>query len=140
MDLVAVTEAVAGIIAAGGVKELAEGAGGGLVSGIVKRVRSVFGSDARSVDALEQAQRQAAPSAVRDLASALAWYAERDEEFARELSDWAATATPGRVTQQVFAGRDAYTAAGDQKISVSNYREPTTNTSAEPELPDELAD
>jgi hypothetical protein len=124
MDVVAVTEAVAGIVAAGGVKELAEGAGGGLVAGIVKRIRGVFGSDARSVDALEQARQQATPAAVRDLASALAWYAQRDPEFAKELADWAAQGKPGTVNQQVFAGRDVYVSANDQKIEVRNYPKP----------------
>lgn len=122
MDVVTVTEAVAGIVAAGGVKELAEGAGGGLAKGIVKRIRSVFGSDGRSVDALEQAQRQATPVTVRDLASALAWYARRDQAFARELEGWAASAKPGTVSQQVFSGRDSYVSAGDQTIT--NFRAP----------------
>ena len=116
---------MAGIVAAGGVKEVAESAGGGLVAGIVKRIRSVFSSDARSVDALEQAQRQATPAAVRDLASALAWYGQRDEEFAGEMEGWAASAEPGTVNQQVFAGRDAYVSAGDQKVEVRNYRKPS---------------
>lgn len=124
MDMVAVTEAVAGIIAAGGVKELAESAGGGMVAGIVKRIRAVFGSDARSLDALDQAQRQDTPATVRDLAAALAWYAKQDPEFAKELEGWAATAKPGTVNQQVFAGRDAYVAAGDQTIKVRNYAKP----------------
>ena len=122
MDLVPVTEAVAGIVAAGGVKELAESAGGGLVGGIIRRIRSVFGSDARSMDALEQAQQQATPAAVQNLALALAWYAQRDQEFARELEGWAASAKRGTVNQQVFAGRDAYVSARDQKIEVKNYR------------------
>jgi hypothetical protein len=104
------------------VQALAEGAGGGLVAGIVKRIHGVFGSDARSVDALEQAWKQATPTAVRDLASALAWYAQRDQEFARELEDWAASARPGTVSQRVFSGRDSYVAVGDQTIT--NYRAP----------------
>jgi hypothetical protein len=120
MDVATVTEAVAGIVAAGGVKELADSAGGGLVAGIIKRIRSVFGSDARSVDALEQAQQQGTSAAVRELASALAWYAQRDQQFARELEGWAASARPGTVNQQVFAGRDAYVSAGDQTIEVRN--------------------
>ena len=59
MDVTVVSEAVAGLLAAGGVKELGEAAGGGLVAGVMERVRKVFGSDARSVDALERAQRRA---------------------------------------------------------------------------------
>lgn len=124
MDVVAVTEAVAGIVAAGGVKELAESAGGGLAAGMVKRIRSVFGSDARSVDTLEQAQQQPTSAAVRDLASALAWYAQRDQEFAKELESWAASAKPVVVNQQVFAARDAFVSARDQTIEVANYRKP----------------
>jgi hypothetical protein len=120
VDVVAVSEAVAGLLAAGGVKELGEAAGGGLVAGIVARVRKVFGSDARSVDALEQAYRDGGQSAVAELASALAWYARRDEGFARELAGWATQADTGGVSQRVEAGRDAYTAGRDQ--TVVNYR------------------
>jgi hypothetical protein len=121
VDVAVVSEAVAGLLAAGGVKELGEAAGGGLVKGIIERVRKVFGSDARSVDALERAQRDE-PGAVAELASALAWYARRDQAFAEELAAWAAQAGTGRVTQQVHAGRDAYVAGWDQ--SVTNYRSP----------------
>ena len=85
-------------------------------------MRTVFGSDARSVDALEQARRDGAQAAVAELASALAWYARRDQEFARELAGWAAQADTGGVTQEVHAGRDAYTAARDQ--TVFQYRRP----------------
>ena len=120
MDVVAVSEAVAGLLAAGGVKELGEAAGGGLVSGILARVRKVFGSDARSADALEQARRDGTQTAVAELASALAWYARRDDAFARELAGWAAQADAGGVTQRVEAGRDAYTAGRNQ--TVINYR------------------
>jgi hypothetical protein len=117
-----VSEAVAGLLAAGGVKELGEAAGGGLVAGIVGRIRKVFGSDARSVDALERAQRDE-PGAVAELASALAWYARQNQAFAQELAEWAAAEAGGSgVTQQVHAGRDAYVAGRDQ--TVTNYRHP----------------
>jgi hypothetical protein len=120
VDVAVASEAVAGMLAIGGVKELAEAAGGGLVAGIVDRVKKVFGSDARSVDALERTQRDE-PGAVADLASALAWYAGRDQAFAQELAAWAAQAsTGGSVTQHVRAGRDAYVAGRDQTIT--NYR------------------
>jgi hypothetical protein len=122
MDVTAVSQAVAALVAAGGVKELADAAGGGLVAGIVGRLRKLFGSDARSVDALEQAQRERTPAAVAELASALAWYARRDQQFAGELRAWADQARPSGVNQQVIAGRDAYAAAGDQTIV--NYRRP----------------
>lgn len=120
MDVVAVSEAVAGLLAAGGVKELGEAAGGGMAAGIVARMRKVFGSDARSVDALEQARRDGTQAAVAELASALGWYARHDAEFARELAGWAAQANAGGVMQRVEAGRDAYTAGRDQ--TVVNYR------------------
>jgi hypothetical protein len=122
VDVAVVSEAVAGLLAAGGVKELGEAAGGGLVAGIVERVKKVFGSDARSVDALERTRRDE-PGAVAELASALAWYARRDQAFAQELAGWAAQAgNSGGVTQQVRAGRDAYVAGRDQTIT--NYRRP----------------
>jgi hypothetical protein len=116
-----VSEAVAGLLAAGGVKELGEAAGGGLAAGVIERVKKVFGSDARSADTLERA-RQGEPGAVRELASALAWYARRDQVFAEELAAWAAQAGTGGVTQDIQAGRDAYAAGRDQ--TVVNYRRP----------------
>ena len=121
MDVAVVSEAVDGLLAAGGDKELGEAAGGGLVAGIIERVKKVFGSDARSVDALERAQGDE-PGAEAELASALAWYAQRDEAFAEELAAWAAQAGIGGVSQQVRAGRDAYVAGRDQ--TVVNYRRP----------------
>ena len=116
MDVVAVSEAVARLLASGAARELGEEVGGGLVAGILARVRAVFGSDARSVDALEQARRDAGQAAVAELSAALAWYARRDEAFARELAGWAAQAGAGDVTQRADAGRDAYTAGRDQTV------------------------
>jgi hypothetical protein len=122
VDVVMVSEAVAGLLAAGGVKELGEAAGGGLVAGIIDRVKKVFGSDARSVDALERT-RAGEQGAVTELASALAWYARQNQAFAQELAGWAAQAgAGGGVTQHVSAGRDAYVAGRDQ--TVRNYRQP----------------
>jgi hypothetical protein len=121
VDVAVVSEAVAGLLAAGGVKELGEAAGSGLVAGVIERVKKVFGSDARSADALERT-RQGEPGAVAELASALAWYARRDQAFAEELAAWAAQAGTGRVTQDIRAGRDAYVAGRDQ--TVVNYRRP----------------
>jgi len=125
MGVTAVCEAVAARVAAGGEnaggdKEPADAAGGGPVAGIIDRLRKVFGSDARSVDALEQARRLGSPAAVADLAAALAWYAGRDRQFAAELAQWAAKTAPVSVAQQVFAARDAYVAGGNQ--TVVNYR------------------
>ena len=114
------SEAVAGLLAAGGVKELGEAAGGALVAGVIDRGRNVFGADARSVDALERTRRNE-PGAVAELASALAWYARRDQRFAEDLAAWAAHGG-GAVVQQARAGRDAYVAGHDQTIT--NYRLP----------------
>jgi hypothetical protein len=122
VDVVAASEAVAGLLAAGGVKELGEAAGGSLVAGIIGRVRAVFGSDARSTDALEQVRRDGTAAAVAELASALVWYARRDQAFAGELAGWAAQAGSGGISQQVHAGRDAYAAGRDQ--TVVNYQRP----------------
>jgi hypothetical protein len=116
VDVVAVSEAVAGLLAVGAARELGQEAGGGVVAGMVARVRTVFGADARSVDALERARRDGGRAAVGELAAALAWYARRDEAFAGELAGWAAQAGAGSVTQQVEAGRDAYTAGRDQTV------------------------
>jgi len=87
VDVVAVSEAVAGLLATGAAKELGQEAGGGLVAGIVARVRKVFGSDARSVDALEQARRDGTQAAVAELAAALAWYARKDGELSTVVQD-----------------------------------------------------
>jgi hypothetical protein len=116
VDIVAVSQAVAGLLASCAAKELGQEAGGGLAARIVMRVRKVFGSDARSVDALEQARRDGSRAAAAALASALAWYAQRDEGFARELTGWAAQAGGVVVTQRMDAGRDAYTAGRDQTV------------------------
>ncbi len=122
MDLVAVSEAVAGLVAIGAGKEVTEDVGRGLMTAVVERVGKLFGHDRRSLDALEQCQRDGSPAAVADLASALRWYAERDVAFAAELSRWADEARSAGISQQVYAGRDAYTAGRDQ--TVVNYRRP----------------
>jgi hypothetical protein len=121
MDITVASEAVAGMLAVGGIKELGEAAGGSLAVGIIERVKKVFGSDRRSTDALERAQRDE-PGAVADLATALAWYARDDKAFAEELASWAAKAGSRGVTQHIRAGRDAYAAGRDQ--TVINYRRP----------------
>jgi hypothetical protein len=119
MDVVAASEMVAGLLASGVVKQLAENAGGGLTAGIAARVQKVFGSDGRAVDALERARGGGSPQAVADLASALAWYARRDQVFAEELAGCAAQAGTAGVTQNVRADRDAYAAGHNQ--TVVNY-------------------
>jgi hypothetical protein len=116
MDLTLAAMAVAKLLASGASKELGAEAGGGLVTGIIQRVRAVFGSDARSADALEHAQQNSSAAAIQELSSALAWYAQRDQAFAADLMRWAAQAPQARVTQEVHAGRDAYVAGRDQTI------------------------
>ena len=117
VDVVMVSEAVAGLLAVGGVKELGEAAGGGLVAGIIDRVKKVFGSDARSVDALERTQA-GDKGAVGELASALAWYAGRKPGIRGRAGGVGGPGdTGGGVTQQVRAGRDAYTAGRDQTVT-----------------------
>ena len=119
MDLVAASETVAGLLASGAAKQLGEDAGSGLAAGIASRIRKWFGSDARSVDALEKVCRDDR-AAISDLASALAWYAQRDQAFAIELIRWAGQARSDEVTQRVHAGRDAYTAGRDQTVTNNN--------------------
>ncbi len=88
MDLVAASEIVAGLLASSAAKQLGKDAGSGMAAGIVSRMRKLFGSDARSVDALDKVCGDDR-TAIRDLASALAWYAQRDQAFATELILWA---------------------------------------------------
>lgn len=116
MDVTVVSKAVAGMLAAGGTRELGEAAGGGLVAGIVERVRQVFGADARSVDALEQVRRDGSSAAVADLVLALTWYARHDQAFAEELATWSAHTAEAGVIQHTHAGRDAYAAGRDQTV------------------------
>jgi hypothetical protein len=78
----------------------------------------VFGADARSVDALERT-RDGEPGAVAELASALAWYARRDQAFAQELAAWAAQAGTGGVTSRS-------TRAGTPTSRAGTRRSPTT--------------
>ncbi|WP_141583391.1 hypothetical protein [Actinomadura sp. WMMA1423] len=119
VDVTAVSEAVALIAATGAVSGLGESAALGVVERIRQRIGAVFGSDTRSVDALEQAvQEPADEGRMRELAAALAWYARRDEAFAQELAGWAEQYAPaGSVVQNVRAGRDAYAAGRDMNIN-----------------------
>ena len=121
VDVADASVAVAGLVAGGGTKEQGEVAGGIPTAGIIARVQHVFGSDTRSADALERAQRDE-PGAVADLAAALAWYARRDQALARELAAWAAKPATGGVTQNIRAGRDVYASGRDS--TVTNYRRP----------------
>lgn len=122
LDLVAVSQAVAALVASGAGKELAEDVGGSVVAAVVDRARKVFGRDRRSVDALERAREDGSAVAVADLAAALLWYARQDAAFAAELGRWADEARSAGISQEIRAGRDAYTAGHDQ--TVVNYRRP----------------
>lgn len=113
MDIEAISSAVALMAATGAVSGLGEGAALDTVNRIRERIRLKFGGDPRSVEALEGAV--ADPSRVQELASALAWYAQQDPAFRTELTGWAEQLAP-HVTQNVRAGRDAYTAAGDMTV------------------------
>jgi hypothetical protein len=116
VDLEVAAEVVAGLLACGAGKRLAEEAGGGLAAGVIERVRKVFGSDARSLSALDKASAGGSSSAVSELASALAWYARQDQVFGRELAGWAVKAGRAPALQSVQAGRDVYTAGRDQVV------------------------
>jgi hypothetical protein len=116
MDLVAVSQAVAALVASGAGKELTEDVGRGVVTAVVDRVQKVFGRDRRSLDALEQARQGGSAPAVADLAAALRWYAERDTVFAAELARWADESRSAGISQEISAGRDAYTAGRDQTV------------------------
>ena len=91
--------------------------GGILVQRVREGIRSVFAGDERSVDALEAAIADPGDEGrVRELASALAYYAGKNEEFARQLADWARHGAPASVTQNITAGRDAYVAGHDMTV------------------------
>jgi hypothetical protein len=122
LDVGAVSETVAELVATGAVKEVGAQAAKGVVRKIVERVRAVFGGDRRSVEALDRACEEPSPQRVGELAAALRWYAERDAGFAAELEQWAAmAASHSTVDQEVHAGRDAYVAGRDQSV-VHHYR------------------
>jgi hypothetical protein len=104
------------LLASAAGKELAQEAGKSLAEGVVERIRRVFGSDRRAIDALEQATKGDTSGAIEELTAALRWYAERDSEFATELMRWAEENRLTAVHQQIAAGRDAYTAGRDQTI------------------------
>jgi hypothetical protein len=122
MDLVAVSQAVATLVASGAGKELTEDVGRGVVTAVVDRLRKVFGHDRRSLDALEQTRQSGSAAAIADLVAALRWYAERDVALAADLAQWAKEAQSTGISQEINAGRDAYTAGHNQ--TVVNYRRP----------------
>src|ERR1022692_73236 len=115
MDPTVVYETVATLVAAGAGKEVAEGVGGGLISGVIAGIRKAFGKDRRALDALERARSNNSPKAIEDLAAALQWHAQEDRNFADDLARWSEEAGP-EVRQMVQARRDAFVAGRDQVI------------------------
>jgi len=112
-----VSQAAASIAATGAVSGLAEDAARSFVQRIRDRIRSIFAGDERSTDALEGAiANPDDESQVSELASALAYYARKNEEFARQLSEWARHHAAAGVTQNVKAGRDAYVSGRDMTV------------------------
>jgi len=116
VDIDTAAQAISLLLASGASKGLIEEAGKGLAAGAIERIRKVFGSDRRAIDALEQTQRGDTSIALTELVAALRWYAQRDSEFAMELMRWAYENASPAVHQEVVAGRDAYTAGRDQTI------------------------
>jgi tetratricopeptide (TPR) repeat protein len=115
VDMIGASEAVAGFLASSEETDPGDAGGGRLAAGIIGRARTVFGSDAQSADALDRARHVGSTAAMAELASALAWYACRDQAFAGELLGWA-DQVRGGVSQEVHAGRDAYVAGGHQVV------------------------
>ena len=108
MDIAVASQTVARLIAAAGVAERA---------GAAERVKTVFGSDVRSADALGRAGR-GEPEAVAELASALAWYAGRDKTFEDELAAWARQAgSANPAAPQCCAQREAKRSGGRETVN-----------------------
>jgi hypothetical protein len=128
MDLAAVSQAVAVLVASGAGKELAEDAGRGMIAAVVDRVRQLFGHDRRLSEALEQARDEGSAVAVADLAAALRWYGERDAGFAAELAGWAAqSGSAGPVVQHAAAfghAQQAVQGHGVQNVTFGGQHEP----------------
>lgn len=112
----AVSQAVALMAAGGAMSGLGEDTARSLVQRVRERIRSVFGGDERSVEALEGVI--ASPEdeqRMEELVSALAYYARKDEGFAGDLDEFARQ-SGSAVTQHIEAGRDAYVAGRDMTV------------------------
>jgi hypothetical protein len=118
VDVATISSSVALMAATGAVSGLGEDTALRFVERIRERIRTIFGSDRRSLDSLDGALANPTnESRIQQLTSALTWYAERDEEFKSELLDWATRYAPARsVTQTVHSGRDSYTAGRDMTV------------------------
>jgi hypothetical protein len=121
MDVASAAEAVAVLVGGGAVQGLSGQAAIDAVSAIRTRIREVFGRDHRAVAALDHTEQGEVsdPAQLAELASALRWYAERDQQFATEMAGWATLGT-AQVVQTVKAQRDAYVAGRDQTVNHLN--------------------
>lgn len=116
MDAASAAEAVATLVGSGVVQGLSGQAAIEAISAIKNRIHEVFRHDRRATDALEQIEQGGSdPARLVDLASALRWHAERNEQFAAELVGWARLGIPP-VVQHVHANRDAHVAGRDQTV------------------------
>jgi N-acetylglucosamine kinase-like BadF-type ATPase len=122
MDMLAVSETVAKLMATGAVQGLGKDAASRLLTHIIARVREVFGNDACSTSALKAVEsNRDHPASVAELAAALRRYAEQNNQFATELADWAHKYKPGdtAVIQNIHSSGDSYTAGRDITINKS---------------------
>ncbi|MFJ2397366.1 hypothetical protein ACIOTI_32030 [Streptomyces sp. NPDC087843] len=122
MDVATISYSVALMAATGAVSGLGEDTALRVVQRIRDRIRTIFGSDTRSLDSLDGALANPTDeSQILRLVSALAWYAERNDDFRSDLLDWTKRHAPsGSVTQFVRSGRDAYTAGRDMTVQPSS--------------------
>jgi hypothetical protein len=119
MDVLTVSEAVASIAATGAVSNLSGQAALDVVARIRGRLRAVLHRDERSLDAFACALEDPTDkSRIRELAKAVAWYAQHDDRFASELANWAQEFSIGTsISQKARAGRDTYTAGRDMTVN-----------------------
>jgi hypothetical protein len=122
MDIVAVSEAVALMAATGAVSGLSEHAAVDMAARIRNKIRAVFNGDARSLDSLTRAVEDPTDqNRIRELAAAMAWYAQRDHLFANEMTTGTQEFSPTwSVSQKIRAGQDAYTAGRDMTVNQSS--------------------
>jgi hypothetical protein len=120
MDLVEASNAVALMLATGGIQGLGQDAARSAVARLRDRVRSAFHGDLRAVAALEQAMAQPDGEWVRELAAALARRAGENEDFANDLYEWAEMRQPTQLIQNVQSGGDSYVAGRDMTVNREN--------------------
>ncbi|MEU7339641.1 hypothetical protein [Streptomyces sp. NPDC007074] len=122
MDVANISYSVALMAATGAVSGLGEDTALRVVQRIRNRIRTIFGSDLRSLDSLDGALANPTDeSQIQRLVSALTWYAERDEELRSDLLYWTERYAPSKaVTQFVRSGRDSYIAGRDMTVKPSS--------------------